>query len=82
MELNKSQERERNIYQLVAIGCFFAFIFNGWKYVELRNEYSKAEKQKVSFCIENRDLCQKNSVLTEVNKHYSNVIDKMRENEK
>ena len=73
---------EKTIYQWVGIITLCLFLITGWKYNQLRVEYSKAEKEKVSFCLENRDLCHKNSVLTEVNKHYSNVIDKMRENEK
>jgi hypothetical protein len=47
-----SQERERNIYQLVAIGCFFAFLFVGYKYSNLRSAYTQAEKDKVHYCKE------------------------------
>jgi hypothetical protein len=47
-----SQERERNIYQLVAIGCFIAFIVIGWKYTNLRVAYKKAEADKVHYCKE------------------------------
>lgn len=52
MELNKEQERERTIYQLVAVGCFFALIFVSWKYVELKHVYAKAETDKVYYCNE------------------------------
>ena len=56
MELNKSQERERTMYQLIAIGCFFAFIFIGWKYRELRGDYAKAETDKVWYCNEHKKI--------------------------
>ena len=45
-------ERERNLYQLIAIGCFFAFIFIGYKYTNLRTAYQKAETEKVHYCKE------------------------------
>ena len=59
METNKDNERERNIYQLVAIGCFFAFILISWKYTELKKAYKTAEAHKVHYCKEYNDLkCQ------------------------
>lgn len=48
--MDKERERERTIYQLVAIGCFFALIFVGHKYIELRHAYQKAETNKVDYC--------------------------------
>ena len=49
-------EKERNIYQLIAIGCFVAFIAIGWKYKNLRIAYRDAETQKVEFCHQVGDL--------------------------
>jgi hypothetical protein len=47
-----TKEMERNTYQLVAIVCFFAFIFIGHKYNNLRLAYQKAETDKVYYCKE------------------------------
>jgi len=49
-------EKEKNIYQLVAIGCFFAFIFIGYKYSKLREVYHTAESDKVYYCKEYHKL--------------------------
>ncbi len=75
-------EKEKTIYQWVGIVTFCLFLVTGLKYNELRVEYHKSEKQKVKYCLENRDLCQKNALLTKVNSHYSIVIDKMCDNDK
>ncbi len=44
--------KENTIYQLVAVLCFMAFIFTGYKYVNLRSTYQKAEQDKVYYCKE------------------------------
>jgi hypothetical protein len=44
--------KETTVYQLVAILCFMAFIFTGYKYVNVKSAYQKAVKDKVYYCKE------------------------------
>ena len=44
--------KEKTVYQLVAILCFMTFIFTGYKYVNVKSAYQKAEQDKVYYCKE------------------------------
>lgn len=63
-------EKERSLYQLIAIGCLFAFLFIGYKYNNLKAAYQKAEQEKVYYCDEyHRAKCSIETFLdNEVNK--------------
>lgn len=74
-----TQESERNIYQLVAIFCLFAFIFVSNKYSNLRAAYQEAETKKVEFCEENKKLKCQNMNLEIDNSRYLDYIQKLEE---
>ena len=45
-------EKETSLYQMIAVGCLFLFIVIGWKYIEIKKTYQKAETEKVYYCQE------------------------------
>ena len=76
MALNKEEEMERNIYQLVAIGCFFAFLFMGWKYHKLKEFSQEQTADKIRLCKENIQLkCYYLNASYEADKLYDRIIE-------